>query len=83
MRKVLVFFWVFLFGVAQNTSQTINPQTIHIDVRGAARPFPHVWEQMFGSGRAVLSLRESYRDDLRHKIDHRVWLCPVSRHPGR
>ncbi|HLY51986.1 MAG TPA: hypothetical protein VKQ31_03150, partial [Steroidobacteraceae bacterium] len=23
------------------------------------------WEQMFGSGRAVLSLRESYRDDLR------------------
>ena len=32
---------------------------------GAVRPFPHVWEQMFGSGRAILSLRESYRDDLR------------------
>ena len=29
------------------------------------RPFPHFWERMFGSGRAVLSLRESYREDLR------------------
>ena len=28
-------------------------------------PFPHFWEQMFGSGRAILSLRESYRRDLR------------------
>ncbi len=26
---------------------------------------PHFWEQMFGSGRAVLSLRDSYREDLR------------------
>ncbi len=30
-----------------------------------AHPFPHFWEQMFGSGRAILSLRESYRCDLR------------------
>ncbi len=28
-------------------------------------PFPHFWEQTFGSGRAILSLRESYRQDLR------------------
>jgi len=28
-------------------------------------PMPHFWEQMFGSGRAVLSLRDSYRQDLR------------------
>ena len=28
-------------------------------------PFPHFWEQMFGSGRAILTLRDSYRDDLR------------------
>jgi len=27
--------------------------------------FPHFWERMFGSGRAILSLRESYRNDLR------------------
>ncbi len=36
-----------------------------IDARAAAKPFPHFWEQMFGSGRAVLSMRESYREDLR------------------
>src|SRR5260370_17343564 len=28
-------------------------------------PFPHYWERMFGSGRAILSLRDSYRRDLR------------------
>jgi xylan 1,4-beta-xylosidase len=36
-----------------------------IDVQGASTPFPHFWEQTFGSGRAILSLRESYRNDLR------------------
>src|ERR1700724_1248828 len=40
-------------------------ETIDIDAQAAARPSPHFWEQMFGSGRAILSLRESYRDDLR------------------
>ncbi|MBS0377411.1 MAG: glycosyl hydrolase family 39 [Proteobacteria bacterium] len=37
---------------------------ITVDATGAGRPFPHFWEHMFGSGRAVLSLRESYRQDL-------------------
>ena len=36
--------------------------SIVIDATGTTRPFPHFWERMFGSGRAVLSLRESYRD---------------------
>jgi xylan 1,4-beta-xylosidase len=35
-----------------------------IDPQGTRTPFPHFWEQMFGSGRAILSLRESYRADL-------------------
>jgi xylan 1,4-beta-xylosidase len=39
--------------------------TITVDASAASHPFPHFWEQMFGSGRAVLSLRESYRQDLR------------------
>lgn len=38
---------------------------IVVDASAPARPFPHFWERMFGSGRAVLTLRESYRDDLR------------------
>src|ERR1700687_1744504 len=40
-------------------------ETIEIDAKAAAHPFPHFWEKMFGSGRAILSLRESYRNDLR------------------
>ena len=40
-------------------------ETITIDAQAQGAPFPHFWEQMFGSGRAILSLRESYRDDLR------------------
>ena len=40
-------------------------ETVTIDAAAPAHPFPHFWEQMFGSGRAVLSLRESYRRDLR------------------
>ncbi|MGA3039724.1 MAG: glycosyl hydrolase family 39 [Bryobacteraceae bacterium] len=39
-------------------------ETISIEARAAARPFPHFWEVMFGSGRANLSLRDSYRRDL-------------------
>jgi xylan 1,4-beta-xylosidase len=38
---------------------------IQVDARAETSPFPHFWEQVFGSGRAILSLRQSYRDDLR------------------
>jgi xylan 1,4-beta-xylosidase len=37
---------------------------IHVDARAKDTPFPHFWEQMFGSGRAVLALRDDYRQDL-------------------
>jgi xylan 1,4-beta-xylosidase len=39
-------------------------ETIVVDANAPGRPFPHFWEQIFGSGRAVLSLREGYRRDL-------------------
>lgn len=42
---------------------------IPIDATGAAKPFPHFWEQMFGSGRAVLALRDNYRKDLKEVHD--------------
>src|SRR6202162_5856059 len=50
------------YAPAQKAPQ--NSETIVIDASAAAHPFPHFWEKMFGSGRAVLSLRESYRHDL-------------------
>src|SRR5579885_3656309 len=40
-------------------------ETIVINTQATAHPFPHFWERMFGSGRAILSLRQSYRQDLR------------------
>ena len=39
-------------------------QSIVIDATAPATSFPHYWEEMFGSGRAILSLRSSYRRDL-------------------
>jgi len=43
----------------------IAQERVEIDAQAPTTPFPHYWEQMFGSGRAILSLRESYREDLR------------------
>jgi xylan 1,4-beta-xylosidase len=40
-------------------------ETIAVDASAHSKPFAHFWEHMFGSGRAILSLRESYRQDLR------------------
>ena len=34
-------------------AQPDNPQ-ISIDAKAPSTPFPHFWEEMFGSGRAVL-----------------------------
>jgi xylan 1,4-beta-xylosidase len=49
-----------------NSSQAqTSPERIVIDAHAPGRPFPHFWEQTFGSGRAILTLRESYRSDLR------------------
>ncbi|MDP9267098.1 MAG: glycosyl hydrolase, partial [Acidobacteriota bacterium] len=42
-------------------------ESIVIDAAAPATPFPHYWERMFGSGRAVLTLRSSYRQDL-HEV---------------
>jgi xylan 1,4-beta-xylosidase len=40
-------------------------EDIALDASAPTRPFPHFWEEIFGSGRAILSLRNSYRRDLR------------------
>ena len=40
------------------------PVALTIDASAPTTPFPHFWERTFGSGRAILSLRDSYRTDL-------------------
>ena len=39
-------------------------QPVIIDGAARATPLPHYWEHFFGSGRAILTLRDSYRQDL-------------------
>jgi xylan 1,4-beta-xylosidase len=50
---------------AAQASPASAVEHLTIDATAPATPFPHFWEQTFGSGRAILSLRESYRNDLR------------------
>jgi len=56
---------VVLFALTHPVAAQNAPEKIVIDAHAAAHPFPHFWEEMFGSGRAILTLRESYRNDLR------------------
>ncbi len=51
--------------VSAGTSNSEAQEQVRIDANAPAKSFSHFWEQMFGSGRGTLSLRESYRNDLR------------------
>ncbi len=42
-----------------------HPVSLHIDARHSIGAFPHYWEEIVGSGRAVLALRADYQQDLR------------------
>src|SRR5579863_2961281 len=72
MRKsyLVQTFAIFVAMFAQgaltlNAQVNPRPDVIVVDANAPAHPFPHFWEKMFGSGRAVLSLRDGYRRDLR------------------
>src|SRR3984885_6942165 len=55
-----------LLALILSFSLRASPQeVIQIDANAQTTPFPHFWEQIVGSGRAILTLRESYREDLR------------------
>src|ERR1700736_1506295 len=61
--KAIVRFALLLCLAVAARGQTGD--VIVVDPSAPAHSFPHFWEQMFGSGRAILTLRESYREDLR------------------
>jgi xylan 1,4-beta-xylosidase len=63
---------LLIFAVLMSVAPCIvrSDEQIVVDPSGEHHGFPHFWEQMFGSGRALLSLRESYRRDLRKVKDH-------------
>ena len=55
--------WLILLACGPSFAQPA-PEVIRVDADAPARPFPHFWEQMFGSGHANLTMRQSWRDDL-------------------
>lgn len=63
--------WIYLLLFAVCCMQPAFSQAlpagevVTIDADAPSHAFPHFWEQMFGSGRAILTLREDYRTDLR------------------
>jgi xylan 1,4-beta-xylosidase len=64
----IIVFLVLSFPLLAPRFAAVQPapsQTIVIDANAPTHPFPHFWEHMFGSERAVVTLRESYRRDLR------------------
>jgi xylan 1,4-beta-xylosidase len=60
MKTVFVFVLLSLIATLAWSDEEIS-----VDPEGSHHSFPHFWEQMFGSGRAILTLRDSYRRDLR------------------
>ena len=55
---LLMVLWAACVSRAQESEE------ITIDARASTTPFPHFWEEMFGSGRAALVLRTAYQNDL-------------------
>lgn len=56
---------LLLSWTAVSQQQVIgSSEVVRVDLSSPSTPFPHFWEQMFGSGRANLTLRDSYRRDL-------------------
>jgi xylan 1,4-beta-xylosidase len=64
-RIIFLFLVLSIFLPALAAEEYVQKESIDIDYRSPAKPFPHIWENMFGSGRSVLSLQENYREDLR------------------
>ena len=54
-----------LLCLSRESRAQMRSETIVVDTTAKGTSFPHYWERMFGSGRAILSLRDSYRQDLR------------------
>jgi xylan 1,4-beta-xylosidase len=67
-RRSLALTFALLSAVCwplQLCGQSPAIENIAIDAKAPATPLPHFWEQMFGSGRAELAMRDSYLRDLR------------------
>jgi hypothetical protein len=75
---------LLLLGCLAGTSASNAQEQVAIDAGAPTTPFPHFWEQMFGSGRAILTLRESYRErSACGQAGDGFQIRALSRHPAR
>ncbi|HEY2858859.1 MAG TPA: glycosyl hydrolase family 39 [Terracidiphilus sp.] len=66
-------FLIALAAVIITAGSLLAQGTVHdvaIDAKGSGHAFPHFWEETFGSGRAILALRDNYRRDLKEVHDN-------------
>jgi xylan 1,4-beta-xylosidase len=63
-KRLFALLLALAYPAALHTQAQSSSDVIVVDASAPSHPFPHFWEKMFGSGRAILSLRESYRQDL-------------------
>jgi xylan 1,4-beta-xylosidase len=64
-RVALLFFLAAPLASLLRAQSAASSRAVEIDAAAPSHPFPHFWEKMFGSERGIVSLRESYRHDLR------------------
>src|SRR3984885_2346005 len=65
-RPLIITSCLFMTATLVSSQQTPATDAVTIDAQVPTRPFPHYWEQMFGSGWAIFSLRESFRRALKN-----------------
>ena len=51
-------------AASAGASSSAATDVLNVNAAAPGTPFPHFWEHMFGSGRAVLVLRANYQHDL-------------------
>jgi xylan 1,4-beta-xylosidase len=65
LAVIIIAIWVEAAGVGFAQDGRDGGEALRLSTSDPVTPLPHFWETMFGSGRAILSLRQSYRQDLR------------------
>lgn len=65
IRRLRSYLLVFILSPAILGIAQAQKETVVINMHAPSHPLPHFWEHIFGSGRAILSLRDDYRRDLR------------------
>src|SRR5438270_8848235 len=60
----LLFLCALIPQLCAQAAPSSTNETVTVDIAAPSTGFPHFWEEMFGSGRAVLTMRDSYGRDL-------------------